>query len=67
MGSVLSFAQLVIASVYIEHDAGGIIANPAKLGLSGLSFGFDVIFLLQKYYWFREKKVNRTVEEAEDR
>ena len=36
-GSILSFTQLVVSSVFIEHDASGIIANPAKLGLALLS------------------------------
>ncbi|KAK8864284.1 hypothetical protein IAR55_001530 [Kwoniella newhampshirensis] len=53
IGSVLSFAQLVISSIFIEGDPSGIIANPAKLGLSGLSFSFDLIFLAQKYWLYR--------------
>jgi hypothetical protein len=53
IGSILSFAQLVISSVFIAHDPSGITANPAKLGLSGLSASFDVVILAQKYVFFR--------------
>ncbi|OWZ60210.1 cystinosin [Cryptococcus neoformans c45] len=56
IGSVLSFSQLVISSVFIDHDPSGIIANPAKLGLAGLSFTFDLIFIAQKYWLYRTKK-----------
>nr|ODN88382.1 hypothetical protein L203_02995 [Cryptococcus depauperatus CBS 7841] len=55
-GSVLSLAQLVISSVYIGHDPSGIIANPAKLGLSNLTLVFDLIFLVQKYWLYRDEK-----------
>jgi cystinosin len=65
-GSILSFAQLVISSIFIEHDAGGIIANPAKLGLSGISLTFDIIFLLQRYYWFAEETKAEREAEQED-
>ncbi|ODN79761.1 hypothetical protein L202_03672 [Cryptococcus amylolentus CBS 6039] len=61
VGSVFSFSQLVISSVWIDNDPSGIIANPAKLGLAGLSFVFDIIFILQKYYLYRKR---RTVEES---
>ncbi|WWC89452.1 uncharacterized protein L201_004376 [Kwoniella dendrophila CBS 6074] len=53
IGSFFSFGQLVISSIFIEGDAGGIIANPAKLGLSFLSVFFDTIFIVQKYWLFR--------------
>ncbi|EAL23549.1 hypothetical protein CNBA1960 [Cryptococcus deneoformans B-3501A] len=56
IGSVLSFSQLVISSVFIDHDPSGIIANPAKLGLAGLSFTFDLVFIAQKYWLYRIKK-----------
>lgn len=56
IGSVLSFAQLVISSIFIAHDPSAITANPAKLGLAGLSASFDTIILAQKYIFFREGK-----------
>lgn len=62
-GSVFSFLQLVVSSVFIEHDSSGIIANPAKLGLAGLSVSFDLIFLVQKYWFFRR---HERAEEEDD-
>jgi hypothetical protein len=56
-GAVLSFAQLVVSSVFIAHDPSGIVANPAKLGLSALSFSFDVVFILQNYVFFRGRRI----------
>lgn len=53
-GGVFSLFQLVISSVFIEHDPTGIIANPVKLGLSFQSIVFDLIFLLQKLYLYRD-------------
>jgi cystinosin len=53
-GGVLSLFQLVISSIYIEHDASGIIANPVKLGLAFQSIVFDVIFLIQKLYLYKD-------------
>jgi hypothetical protein len=50
----LSFAQLVISSLFIAHDPSGITANPAKLGLSGLSAVFDAVLLAQKYVFYRK-------------
>nr|XP_019010845.1 uncharacterized protein I206_04148 [Kwoniella pini CBS 10737]OCF49626.1 hypothetical protein I206_04148 [Kwoniella pini CBS 10737] len=55
IGSTLSFAQLVISSIFIDGDPGGIVANPAKLGLSFLSFAFDSVFIIQKYWFFRNE------------
>jgi cystinosin len=55
-GGVLSLLQLVISSVFIAHDPSGIIANPVKLGLSIQSIVFDLIFLVQKLYLYRDAK-----------
>ncbi|WWC61749.1 uncharacterized protein I303_104334 [Kwoniella dejecticola CBS 10117] len=55
IGSVLSFAQLVISSIFVDGDPGGIVANPAKLGLSFLSLTFDLVFIVQKYWVFRNE------------
>ena len=54
---MLSFAQLVISAIFIEHDPSGIIANPAKLGLAGLSVTFDIVFLVQKYLLFSGRSI----------
>lgn len=53
---MLSFTQLVVSSIWIEKDPGGIIANPAKLGLSFLSVFFDLIFIVQAYYLYPSSK-----------
>jgi len=55
-GGVLSLLQLVISSIFIAHDPSGIIANPVKLGLSIQSIVFDLIFLFQKLYLYRNAK-----------
>lgn len=46
-GAILSLIQLVVSSVFINHDPHGIIANPVKLGLSFFSMSFDIIFVIQ--------------------
>ena len=53
-GGVLSLFQLVVSSIFIEHDASGIFANPVKLGLAFQSIVFDVVFLIQKLYLYRD-------------
>lgn len=57
-GSVFSFAQLVISSIFVAHDPSGILANPAKLGLAGLAAFFDAILLAQKYVFFRTERTS---------
>ena len=51
-GGVLSFLQLII-DAGLQNDWSGILGNPTKLGLSNISIFFDVIFLLQHYWWYR--------------
>ncbi|ORX36797.1 putative L-cystine transporter [Kockovaella imperatae] len=65
MGSVLSFIQLVVSSIYIEHDPTGIIANPVKLGLSIISLVFDIIFLVQNYWLFAGRRIEQANEQEE--
>lgn len=48
-GGVFSLLQLVIQAVFIDGQPAGIWANPAKLGLSLLTLGFDLIFIFQRY------------------
>lgn len=48
-GGVFSLLQLVIQAVCIDGQPAGIWANPAKLGLSLLTLGFDLIFIFQRY------------------
>lgn len=62
-GSFLSFAQLAVSAVFIEHDPSGIVANPAKLGLSLLSVLFDAIFIVQHYWLYPNRRVKDGEEE----
>lgn len=48
-GGMFSLLQLVIQAVFIDGQPAGIWANPAKLGLSLLTLGFDLIFMFQRY------------------
>ncbi|GAA5976224.1 hypothetical protein JCM5350_001387 [Sporobolomyces pararoseus] len=52
-GGTLSLAQLVLDS-WSAHDWRGITGNPAKLGLSVLTLGFDFIFIVQHYILYRD-------------
>ncbi|GAA5948263.1 hypothetical protein JCM3765_001342 [Sporobolomyces pararoseus] len=52
-GGTLSLAQLVLDS-WSSHDWRGITGNPAKLGLSVLTLGFDFIFIVQHYILYRD-------------
>lgn len=64
-GGFLSFLQLVISSIFISHYPAGIIANPAKLGLSVLSIAFDMVFILQHYVFYKDRRIGE-LEEAGD-
>jgi len=64
-GSFLSFTQLAISSIFLERDPSGIIANPAKLGLSMLSVTFDLVFIVQIYWLYTNRRV-KSGEEEED-
>lgn len=48
-GGFFSLFQLVISSVFIDGQVAGIWANPGKLGLSLLTIGFDLAFIVQNY------------------
>mmetsp|Transcript_3464 Transcript_3464/g.4602 ORF Transcript_3464/g.4602 Transcript_3464/m.4602 type:complete len:548 (+) Transcript_3464:515-2158(+) len=50
-GGILSLVQLV-GDAYDLNDLSSIVGNAAKLGLSGVSIFFDMIFLLQHYVWY---------------
>ena len=65
-GSTFSFTQLVVSSLAIEHDPSGIFANPAKLGLAGVSLGFDLVFLVQKYWLFRGQTMERRSDSGDE-
>lgn len=53
-GAILSLLQLVGDAIDLD-DYSSIVGNFAKLGLSIISIGFDVTFLLQHYIWYPEK------------
>ena len=52
-GGSLSILQLIIDGVS-RNDVEGIFANPAKLGLSFVSIGFDILFITQHYVFYRK-------------
>lgn len=54
-GAILSFIQLIGDAIDLE-DYSSITGNMGKLGLSIISLGFDVIFLLQHYVWYRNSE-----------
>ncbi|KAL1413521.1 hypothetical protein Q8F55_001295 [Vanrija albida] len=60
-GGIFSLLQLVISAVFIDRQPAGIIANPGKLGMSGITFLFDFLFIWQHYVEYPEP----TKEEAE--
>jgi cystinosin len=49
---MLSLAQLFL-DAFVSQDFSGIVGNPAKLGLSLLAMGFDVLFMFQHYVLYR--------------
>ena len=51
-GGLLSFAQIGVNAV-ARADLSVITGNPAKLGISAISIGFDIIFILQHYVLYR--------------
>ena len=38
---------------FLSNDFSGIFGNLAKLGLSLLAMGLDILFILQHYVWYR--------------
>lgn len=65
VGGVLSVMQLVIDSL-LEGDWSGVTGNPVKLGLGYVSVIFDVIFVLQRYVFYRQPAKGVIDGEAED-
>jgi len=56
-GGIMSLAQLVLDS-WIEEDWTAITGNPGKLGLSLLSMGFDLVFVVQHFVLYRDSTSN---------
>ncbi|KAI9849689.1 MAG: hypothetical protein M1837_002815 [Sclerophora amabilis] len=51
-GGILSTLQLIIDSS-LQRDWSGITGNPVKLGLGNISILFDIIFMVQHYWLYR--------------
>lgn len=51
-GGLLSFTQIGLNAV-ARADMSVITGNPAKLGISAISIGFDILFILQHYVFYR--------------
>jgi cystinosin len=41
---------------FLSNDFSGVFGNLAKLGLSLLAMGFDVLFIIQHYVLYRDRK-----------
>lgn len=54
-GGVLSVVQLVIDSA-LESDWAGVTGNPVKFGLGNVSVFFDLVFVVQHYVLYRERR-----------
>lgn len=63
-GGFLSLFQLVVSSVFIDHQVEGIWANPGKLGLSLLTIGFDCAFIVQNYVLYPHSR--RDVDDVDE-
>ncbi|TKA74960.1 hypothetical protein B0A49_03874 [Cryomyces minteri] len=63
-GGVLSFAQLLIDSA-LQRSWSGITGNPIKVGLAGVSVGFDLIFIVQ-HYWLYASGQEKTLDAEEE-
>lgn len=51
VGGVLSIVQLVMDSI-VSNDQSGILGFMSKAGLGIVSIAFDIVFILQHYYWY---------------
>lgn len=57
-GGLLSTGQLLV-SCQVLHDWNPVLGNPIKFGLGLTSFGFDIVFMLQHYVWYRGAAAER--------
>lgn len=55
-GGLLSFAQIGLNAV-ARADVSVITGNPAKIGISAISIGFDILFILQHYVLYRPSRM----------
>jgi cystinosin len=63
-GGVLSMIQLVIDASF-QDDWSGITGNPLKFGLSVVSSGYDLLFIVQHYILYRESDQRQKPREEE--
>lgn len=54
-GGILSFTQIGL-NAFARADASVITGNPAKIGISAISIGFDILFILQHYVFYRPSR-----------
>jgi cystinosin len=52
-GGITSLAQLFIDSA-LQGNWGGVTGNPVKLGLGNISIAFDIVFIYQHYFLYRQ-------------
>lgn len=62
-GGLLSIAQLLVDSLR-QGDWSGVTGNPVKLALGNVSMAYDVIFIVQHYVLYGEKKDDEEAAEA---
>lgn len=63
-GGLLSISQLVL-DTSLQDDWSGLTGNPVKLGLGNISIVFDVMFIVQHYWLYRNTQGGKD-EERED-
>eukprot|EP00878_Enallax_costatus_P003155 GHUV01003355.1.p3 GENE.GHUV01003355.1~~GHUV01003355.1.p3 ORF type:complete len:145 (+),score=42.79 GHUV01003355.1:1124-1558(+) len=59
-GGILSFSQIGLNAV-ARADMSVITGNPAKIGISAISIGFDILFILQHYVFYRSGREQQEV------
>ncbi|KAI9752718.1 MAG: hypothetical protein M4579_005517 [Chaenotheca gracillima] len=55
VGGILSILQLILDSS-LQNDWSGITGNPVKLGLGNISCFFDIMFIVQHYWLYRDSE-----------
>lgn len=63
-GGTLSISQLVLDSS-LQDDWSGLTGNPVKLGLGNISIMFDVMFIVQHYWFYRTARDVKDVERVD--
>jgi cystinosin len=62
-GGITSLAQLFI-DASLQNDWSGIVGNPVKFGLGNITIAFDIIFIYQHYFLYRNPE--KGLEEEEE-